>query len=94
MKNYNYCLKLLRIRKESDDCYITLSPFAKIIELNYSGYLILEEARKTNNIDKLIKLIGEKYKLNKDEIAQDVIEFMDQMQLCGIVEVINLEVTK
>lgn len=94
MKNYNYVLHLLRIRRESDDCYITLSPFAKIIEMNYTGYQILEEAKKTNNMDELIEIIGNKYNIDKNKIAQDVIDFMGQMQLCGIVEIVNLEVTK
>lgn len=94
MKNYNYNLHLLRIRKEAENCYITLSPYAKIIELNHTGYQILEEAKKTNNINTLIEIVGKKYNIDKNEIAQDVIDFMEQMQFCGIIEVINLEVAK
>jgi len=86
MNNYKYILHLYRIRKEKDNVYLTINPYGKIIELNEVGYQFLISAKKFDNIEDLINHLTKLYDVDKEEISNDVIEFMDQMILTGIVE--------
>lgn len=86
MNNYKYILHLYRIRKEKDNCYLTITPYGKIIELNEVGYQFLIAAKQFDNIEELINNLSKIYNVDKDEISEDIIEFMEQMLLTGIVE--------
>lgn len=88
MKNYNYILHLLRIRKEDGNCYLTITPYGKIIELNEVGYQILNAAKKFDNVQSLISHVASLYNILEDEIEQDILEFMNDMELCGIIEIL------
>lgn len=86
MNNYKYILHLYRIRKEKDNVYLTITPYGKIIELNEVGYQFLISAKNFDNIEDLISHLSKLYNVDEEEINNDVIEFMDQMILTGIVE--------
>lgn len=86
MNNYKYILHLYRIRKEKDNCYLTITPYGKIIELNEVGYQFLMSAKNFDNIEDLTNHLSKLYNIDKEEISYDVIEFMEQMILTGIIE--------
>jgi len=84
----NYILYLLRIRKETDNCYLTISPYGKIIELNEVGYQILSVARKFDNVKSLISNVASLYNVSEDTIREDILEFIYEMELCGIIKML------
>lgn len=86
MRNYKYILHLYRIRKEKDDCYLTITPYGKIIDLNEVAYQFLIAAKKFDNLIDLINYLSGLYNISKTEISDDIINFMEQMILTGIVE--------
>lgn len=86
MINYKYIMHLYRIRKEKDDCYLTITPYGKIIELDEVAYQFFIAAKKFDNITDLIEYLSNLYNVKKEEISVDVIEFMQQMIFAGIVE--------
>ena len=84
MKKYK--AKILRIRKESDDEYITMTPYSKIIIVNEIGKNILLESKKCDNLESLINNVSKLYSIEKSIIEKDVTEFYEKMKICGIYE--------
>ena len=84
MKKYK--LHLLRIRKEDVDQYITLTPYAKVIEMNEIGKIILEESKEYDCIDNVIDSLCQKMIGDKESIKNDILEFYEKMKICGIYE--------
>ena len=86
MCDYKYDLKLYRIRKEREDCYLTINKYGRIIELNEVSYQFLEAMKKFNNINDMVDYLSKIYNINSNEIIDDVLDFINQMELCGIIE--------
>ncbi len=84
MKKYK--TKLLRIRKESDDEYITMTPYSKIITINEIGKNILDESKKCDTLEALINDVSKMYNVEKSIVEKDVTEFYEKMKICGIFE--------
>lgn len=85
-KTYSPYVKMLRIRKESDNEFVTLSAYGKIIKMNTISKKILEYCNGKNTIDEIATFICNEYKAPKDCVIKDIFILLDKMKLCGMVQ--------
>lgn len=85
MKNIKFYSKVLRFRKEGNQ-YYTMSPFAKLIRVNETGYQILLFCENIHTSDELIKKLEETFKLSKEEAEKETHKFLKLMFKCGLLK--------
>lgn len=83
MENIRFYSKLLRFRKEEDG-YYTLTPYAKLIRVNATGYRMMLMCEDIHSFEELVEKVMEEYGLEQDRAVAETEKFVRLMLKCGL----------
>ena len=85
MKKIVFKTHFLKIRKENK-AYYTLTPYAKVIKLNETGYQMLKLCEIIKDSEILAKTVASKFKLTEKQAETETANFLAGMLRCGLIE--------